>query len=305
MLLNGLDMLENEKIYFVSSERGWSRSLSPHPAVNSLRNSEDKDDVVPKPSNEAELSQPPVLPPRQQAVLVTSSCTVPEVPFEAAGYQAAIPPGAIPPGAIPPGDDFQPPPPLPPRLPGAAPGSKVSRNAMLDVGDMVSGNNERYITAEKSKPNVKLGQSDSLQHNNNALLLGANLNPPQFIRSQRLENRDNGSSWEVKRESEELQWDDAISFQRPKNHEAGLVPPLIGYSPTPWGTRDLESRSSFWDRSQCARSGATDEDSHSAELLPPGLFSSPRARSKKESLQKGRDGNGVVETRETDTQVAR
>ena len=234
------------------------------------------------------MSQPPVLPPRQQAVFVTSSCTVPEVPFEA---------------AIPPGDDSQPPP-LPPRLPKAAPVSNVSRNAMPDVG---SGSNETYLTAEKSKPNGKLGPSDNLQHNNSTLLLGANLNPLQFGRSPRIEKRDNGSSWEVKRELEELQWDDTISLKRPKNQEAGFGPPLIGYSPTPWGTRDLESNSSSWDRSQCTRSGATDEDSHSVELLPPGLFSSPRARqsrSKKESLQKGRDGNGHVETRKTDTQVA-
>ena len=274
-------MLENAKIYVVSSERGWSRSLSPVP-VNFLRNSEDKEDV-PKPSNGAEMSQPAVLPPRQQAALVTSSCTVPKVPFEAA--------------AIPPGDDSQPPP-LPPRLPKAAPVSNVSRNAMPDVG---SGSNETYLTAEKSKPNGKLGSCDNMQHNNNnALLLGANLNPQQFICSPRLEKRDNGSSWEVKRELEELQWDDTISLKRPKNQEAGFGPPLIGYSPTPWGTRDLESNSSSWDRSQCTRSGATDEDFQSAELLPPGLFSSPRARQSRS--KKG--GNDVVDTRETDTQVA-
>ena len=122
-------------------------------------------------------------------------------------------------------------------------------------------------SAEKSKPNGKLGPSDNLLHNNNTLLLGANLNPQQFICSPRLEKRDNGSSWEVKRELEELQWDDTISLQRPRNHEAGFGPPLIGCSPTPWGTRDLESNSSSWDRSQCTRRGFSFSGTSSSRAL--------------------------------------
>ena len=144
-------MLANAKIYLVSSERGWSRSLSPHP-VNSLRNSEEKEDL-PKPINEAELSQPSVLPLRQQPVLATSTWTVPETPFETPLPFLT--------------EDHSQPPPLPPRLPKAAPGSNVSRNAMLDVENAVSGNKEKFFTAEKSKPNLKLGQFENLQHNNN------------------------------------------------------------------------------------------------------------------------------------------
>ena len=198
------------------------------------------------------------------------------------------------------------PPPLPPRLPKV---SNVSRDAILDGED----NKEISITSQKSKPNGKLGHSD-LQSNHNALLLGANLNRPQFIHSPRIEKRDNGSLREVKRELEE-QWDKSISLQQPTTHEAESGAPPIVYSPTPlWGTRDLESSSSSWDWSQYAiaaiAGGATEEDSISAELLPPGLFSSPRAgkiRSKSKSENKvvmeTRDTDTKVETRDTDTQT--
>ena len=240
--------------------------------MNSLTNSEDNEDV-PKASDAAEFTQPQ----HQQEVIIKSYSKVPEAYFDGA--------------PIPTGEDSQPPP-LPPRLP-AAQCSNLSRNALLDADDIVSG----------KKQNLKPGQSDNRQHKNNGLLLGANLNPPQLNHCPRLKNRDNRYLQEVKREPEELQWDvDTTSFRRSKSREAELGdPPSIVSSPTPcWGSRG----SSPWNRSQCAsRLGAAD----SAELLPPGLFSSPRTGNscsfKKETLKKERGEN--VETLVKKPQVAK
>ena len=284
--------MPNERIYFVSSERGWSRSLSPHP-VNSLRNSEDNEEF-PKPSNtaaEPTSTQPPPMLPCQQEVTNTSAGPI--VPFD-------VPRGLLH------TEDNSHPPPLPPRLPKLAQNLNNSQKAILSVDDIVSGNKETSFTAQKypNQPNGKVVPSD--QQQNSALLLGANLNPPQIIRSPRIENRDKPSSQQgMKRDSYDL-WDDSIS-QRTTQKAELVRPPAIFYSPTPWKRkRDLES--STWDRNQFRIEAEEEEgeNSLSAELLPPGLFSSPRAgksQIKKESLMERQGENGTVETRDTDTQT--
>ena len=258
--------------------------MSPHP-VNSLRNSEDNEEFR-KPSSTAE----PMLRRQQE---VTNTGADPIVPFDA-------------PRGLLHTEDNSNPPPLPPRLPKLAQSLNNSQKAILDVEDMVSRNKEISFTAQKypNQPIGKLVPSD--QQQNNALILGANLNPPQIIRSPRIENRDKRSSQQgMKWESDDL-WDDSIS-QRTTQKTELVRPPAIVYSPTPWKRkRDLES--STWDRNQFRIEAEEEEgeNSLSAELLPPGLFSSPRAgksQSKKESLMKQQGENGTVETRDTDTQT--
>ena len=284
------------------SERGWSRSLSPHPLKSFSRNSADNKNNenlpkpsqtkpnLPKPSIATELAPTPLMPLSLEGALVTSLSSVQQT--QNVEHLS--------------NEDENHPPPLPPRLPRTI---QRTDGSLLGVENTASDNKEDSLSTQRY-PFQQNGQ-----HAPPALQRSISFS--QITSSPRIEKRRNEIPQEVKIGDLKHPFPPPIPLNKGdlKHIPISLQPATSGnpspipFSPTSWRNQDIGSKSSSMDQIQFSIEPTLANDDHSPliscsmELPPPGLFSSPRAsesRGKKGNFKKKSDSG--VETRESESE---